>query len=142
MTQMTSLSISESSNHPLPQHHPAPPPSANSKDSASLSKTRLWPSISTAAACPLCCCRSLAPMMRLLLSPNNNNKKHHHPISAEVYQFVALAIPNIIIQWSFVLPPAVVASHIGVRLGVVALDGYTLAWGTGNLGTMRHFQCL
>mmetsp|Transcript_6276 Transcript_6276/g.8163 ORF Transcript_6276/g.8163 Transcript_6276/m.8163 type:complete len:512 (-) Transcript_6276:259-1794(-) len=62
------------------------------------------------------------------------------PIWKEAKLLISLAIPSIIIQLSFVVPPFLAASHVGRKYGYLYLDGYTLAWGTGNLATMALLQ--
>lgn len=51
-----------------------------------------------------------------------------------------LALPTIIVQLSFVVPPFLAASYVGRTYGYVALDGYTLALGAGNLSTLALMQ--
>ena len=57
---------------------------------------------------------------------------HWHELCA----VVQLAIPTAIIQLGGTVPGFVTASYIGRHLGVIALDGFTLAMLTGNLFTL------
>ena len=72
------------------------------------------------------------------MTNNHNHTMTLQPIS--IATLVTLAIPTIIIQLSFVVPPASAAAFVGRKYGAIYLDGYTLAWGTGNLLTMAPLQ--
>ena len=58
----------------------------------------------------------------------------------DVYDLLRLALPTMVIQLSFVVPPFLAASFVGRTFGYLELDGYTLAWGTGNLSTLALLQ--
>eukprot|EP00527_Entomoneis_sp_CCMP2396_P007661 CAMPEP_0198139688 /NCGR_PEP_ID=MMETSP1443-20131203/2955_1 /TAXON_ID=186043 /ORGANISM="Entomoneis sp., Strain CCMP2396" /LENGTH=517 /DNA_ID=CAMNT_0043801889 /DNA_START=56 /DNA_END=1609 /DNA_ORIENTATION=+ len=77
-----------------------------------------------------------------IISPDRSSTSMHEPaevvskqssLFTEAKSLAHLAIPTIIIQLSFVVPPFVTASYVGRHLGHVYLDGYTLATVTGNL---------
>lgn len=51
-----------------------------------------------------------------------------------------LAIPTIVINLSFVIPPFLTASYVGRNFGYLHLDGYSLANLTGNILTLALLQ--
>ena len=91
---------------------------------------------------------------RFLICPADQENYHHHhrptkpAAAADVHQVtvpshwhelcavVQLAIPTAIIQLGGTIPGFFTASYIGRHLGVIALDGFTLAMLTGNLFTL------
>jgi MATE family multidrug resistance protein len=60
----------------------------------------------------------------------------------EARLLLELAIPTVIIQLGFTLPPFSVASYVGITYGYIYLDGITLASLTGNLFTLALLQGL
>ena len=54
----------------------------------------------------------------------------------EAQLLVELAIPSILIQLGFTVPPFMTASHVGTRFGHIYLVSYTLANMMGNLSTL------
>jgi MATE family multidrug resistance protein len=60
----------------------------------------------------------------------------------EARLLLELAIPTVIIQLGFTLPPCSIASYVGINYGYIYLDGITLASLIGNLFTLALLQGL
>ena len=87
------------------------------------------------------------PQPRLLTKPKAQKKSYEFSLCfssllqwKQVHRLFQLALPTIVVQLSFVIPPFLAASYVGRTYGDVALDGYTLAWGAGNLSTLSLLQ--
>ena len=61
-------------------------------------------------------------------------------LKKELRSLSSLALPTVIVNLSFVVPPFLTASYIGRRFGHIYLDGYSLANLTGNLVILAVLQ--
>ncbi|KAL7566117.1 hypothetical protein ACA910_003891 [Epithemia clementina (nom. ined.)] len=92
--------------------------------------------------------------MREMLRPRRNNRTSSQTSSGssdssslltssgwnDIVELCNLALPTVILQSSFVVPAFLAASYVGRIFGYVALDGLSLALGTGNLSTLALLQ--
>jgi MATE family multidrug resistance protein len=67
---------------------------------------------------------------------------HWHAVVQESTALLNLMIPTAIIQLGFTVCPFLTASYVGRTFGSVYLDGFTLAYLTGNLTTLSVLQGL